>query len=136
MSESADRVWINSIERSLRAQKGLLEKSAAQLSDDQFVRRLHPSFNSVAVIMRHVGGNLASRWRDFLTTDGEKPDRDRDAEFTDWPGTRQELMDYWEAGWKTMFDTLATLNDSDASRTVHIRGEAQTVAVAPRRLLS
>lgn len=136
MSDSVERDWISSIERSLHAQKSLLEKAAAQLSDKQFVRRVSPSFNSVAVIMRHVGGNLASRWRDFLTTDGEKPERDRDAEFQDWPGTRDELLEYWEEGWQTMFDTLATLNDVDASRIVQIRGEAQTVAVAIERGLA
>jgi hypothetical protein len=132
----ANRPWLSAVEQSFRSQKALAEKAAGQMSDEAFVRRPAETFNSVAVIMRHVAGNLACRWRDFLVTDGEKPDRDRDAEFADWPGTRAELMEYWEAGWRTLFDALAALNDGDASRTVTIRGEAHTVALAVERSLA
>lgn len=135
MSHS-NRTWLSGIERTFAAQKKLAEDAAAQMSDQEFARRPAPTFNSVAVIMRHVGGNLASRWRDFLSSDGEKPDRDRDAEFQDWPGSRAELLAYWEAGWQRLFDTLASLSDADAGRTVHIRGEAQSVAVAIERSLA
>lgn len=128
--------WFSSIEQTFHSQKTLAERAVAQMSDEAFVRRPAESFNSAAVIMRHVAGNLASRWRDFLTSDGEKPDRDRDAEFADWPGTHQELMAYWEAGWRTLFDTLASLTDADASRTVTIRGEPHTVALAVERSLA
>lgn len=136
MSQQATRTWLSSIEQTFRSQKTLAEKAALQMSDEAFIRRPGETFNSVAVIMRHVAGNLASRWRDFLTTDGEKPDRDRDAEFADWPGTRQELMVYWETGWRTLFDALASLTDADAARTVTIRGEPHTVALAIERSLA
>lgn len=133
---SANRTWLASIEQTFRSQKSLAEKAAGQMSDEAFVRRPAETFNSVAVIMRHTAGNLASRWRDFLTTDGEKPDRDRDAEFQDWPGTRTELMAYWEAGWRTLFDALAGLADSEAARTVTIRGEPHSVTLAIERSLA
>lgn len=136
MAIGTDRTWLLSIEHTFRAQKTLAEKAAQQMRDEAFVRRPAESFNSVAVVMRHVAGNLASRWRDFLTTDGEKPDRDRDAEFEDWPGTRDELMAHWKAGWRTLFDTLASLTDADASRTITIRGEPHTVALAVERSLA
>ena len=130
------RTWLSAIEQTFRSHKTLAEKAAAQMSDEAFIRRPGETFNSVAVIMRHMAGNLASRWSDFLTSDGEKPDRDRDAEFQDWPGTRQELMDHWEAGWRTLFDSLAALTDADASRTVTVRGEPHSVALAVERALA
>ncbi len=136
MVRDADRPWLSAIEQTFRSQKTLAEKAAGQMSDEAFVRRPGTTFNSVAVIMRHMAGNLESRWRDFLTTDGEKPDRDRDEEFTDWPGTRAELMSCWEAGWRTLFASLAALTDADAARTVTIRGEAHSVALAIDRSLA
>lgn len=128
--------WLSAVEQTFRAQKTLAEKAAGQMSDEAFVRRPAETFNSVAVIMRHVAGNLASRWRDFLVSDGEKPGRDRDSEFADWPGTRAELMGYWDAGWQTLFNALAALSDADAARTVAIRGEPHSVALAIERSLA
>jgi hypothetical protein len=108
----------------------MAERAIAQLTDEELHRRPAPGINSVAVIMRHVAGNLISRWTDFLTSDGEKPDRDRDAEFTDWPGTRQELMQYWARGFEAFLHTLQSLRAGDLSRTVTIRTEPHTVPLA------
>lgn len=132
----ANRFWLNAVEQSFRWHQSLAEKAAAQMTDAAFARRPAETFNSVAVIMRHVAGNLASRWTDFLTTDGEKPTRDREAEFQDWPGTRQELLEYWSTGWQCLFDALANLTDADAGRTITIRGEPHTVALAVERSLA
>jgi hypothetical protein len=116
--------------------KTLAEKAVAQLRDDQLHISLHPETNSVAVIMKHVAGNLLSRWTDFLTSDGEKPWRDRDDEFVDNFGTRAELVDYWNRGWSCLVDSLDALQPSDVAATVTIRGEAISVPLAIGRSLS
>ena len=116
-----------------RGQKRLAEKAIAQLSDDQLRVALDPGTNSVAVIVKHMAGNMASRWTDFLTTDGEKPGRDRDGEFVDAFRSRSEITACWEAGWACLFRTLEALTDEDLARTVKIRGEAHTVARAVLR---
>src|SRR5262245_63043034 len=87
--------------------KRLADRAIAQLSDEKLHVALDPNTNSIAVIMKHVAGNLLSRWTDFLTTDGEKPWRNRDDEFVDTFTTRAELLAYWESGWQRLFDTLA-----------------------------
>src|SRR5438876_9280501 len=89
--------------------KGWADKAIGQLPDDKLHVALDPNTNSIAVIMKHVAGNLLSRWTDFLTTDGEKPSRNRDDEFVDSFGTRAELIDYWESGWQRLFATLESL---------------------------
>jgi hypothetical protein len=120
-----------------RALKGAAEKALAQVDDSQFFTRLDAESNSLALIVKHVAGNLRSRWTDFLTADGEKPDRRRDAEFEDEEGdSREGLMRRWEAGWRTLFDALAPLTGEDLSRTVLIRGEAHTVMQAVNRQLT
>ena len=83
--------------------------------------------NSIAIIVKHLAGNMRSRWTDFLTSDGEKPDRDRDSEFEAPPKTRDELLALWESGWQLAFDALAPLTDADLSRTAYIRSEAHSV---------
>ena len=130
------RPWLAAVEQSFRTHKAMADKAAAQVADAGFFRRPAPTFNSVAVIMRHVAGNLMSRWTDFLATDGEKPTRDRDAEFEDWPGTREELLGFWDAGWQRLFDALARLADADAARGCTIRGEPHTAAQAIERSLA
>ena len=117
--------------------KGLAEKAIAGLSDEQFFLRPDEQVNPVALIVKHLAGNLASRWRDFLTTDGDKPDRDRDSEFllTD-DDTREHLMARWEAGWQILFDTLEGMTENDLDRTVTIRGEPHTVCQALLRGLT
>src|SRR5262245_15961243 len=111
--------------------KDLADRAMSQLDDQAFVRRPEQSVNPVALIVKHLAGNLQSRWTDFLTTDGDKPNRDRDGEFrlTD-QDTRASLMDAWERGWRTLFATLDSLSDADLEKTVTIRGESHTVCQA------
>ncbi len=113
--------------------KKLADMSIAQLSDEQLNLTIDPRANSVAVLMRHMGGNMRSRWVEFLTTDGEKPDRKRDREFEDPGQTRAELLADWEHGWQCLFDALAPLTDADLQRTVMIRGEPHSVYKAISR---
>ena len=113
--------------------KKLADKSIAQLSDDQLHATLDPEANSVAILMRHMAGNMRSRWIDFLTSDGEKPNRMRDGEFEDPGQSREELIAEWEHGWQCVFDALTPLTDADLQRTVMIRGEAHSVYKAMSR---
>ena len=122
---------------SYRAYKKLADKALAQLTDEEFFVTLDQESNSVAVIMKHIAGNMFSRWTDFLTTDGEKPDRNRDMEFVIEPETtKAEVMDYWEKGWQRTLETLELLKPEDLMRTVTIRGEAHTVVQALNRQLA
>jgi uncharacterized damage-inducible protein DinB len=116
-----------------RYYKTLAERAMAQVNDEQLVAVLDGEMNSIAVIVKHMAGNMRSRWTNFLTTDGEKPDRDRDAEFVDPPATRDALLAFWEQGWKYLLDTLDSLSDEDLQRTVTIRGEAHSVMQAINR---
>jgi Protein of unknown function (DUF1572) len=113
----------------------LADRAVEQVADEKLHVALDASTNSIAVIMKHVAGNLASRWTDFLTTDGEKPWRNRDAEFVDSFGNRAELLTYWEKGWACLLDTLKHLQPSDLERTVTIRGEPHSVPLALSRSL-
>lgn len=113
--------------------KKLADKSIAQLSDQQLHATIDPEANSVAVLMRHMAGNMRSRWVDFLTSDGEKPDRMRDREFEDPGQTREQLLAEWEHGWQCLFDALSPLSDADLQRTVVIRGEPHSVYKAISR---
>lgn len=97
---------------------------------------LDENTNSLAVVMKHVAGNLLSRWTDFLTTDGEKPWRNRDDEFVDSFANREEVLNYWEQGWNCLFETLADLKPEDVAKTVTIRGEAHSVPLAIHRSLA
>lgn len=118
-----------------RQYKGLAEKAMAQVTDEALQTLVDNENNSIALIVKHMAGNMRSRWTDFLTTDGEKPDRNRDSEFEDPPQTREELMALWESGWKYVFDALGALRDEDLHRTVKIRGEAHSVLQAINRQL-
>jgi hypothetical protein len=104
-----------------------------QVTDEQLFAALDPAANSIAIIVKHLSGNMRSRWTDFLTTDGEKPDRDRDREFVDPPATRKALLDAWEDGWSRLFQALEPLSEADLSRRVTIRGEAHSVMQAVNR---
>lgn len=120
--------------RSFRGHKHLAEGAFAQLSDEEFFRVIDPEANSVALIVKHVVGNMRSRFTDFLTTDGEKPDRNRDTEFEMTAGTtRAEVMEWWERGWQLVFGTIDGLRPEDIGRTVTIRGEPHTVLQAINR---
>lgn len=120
-----------------RRLKGLAEDALAQVADNRFFDTLDPESNSLAAILKHVAGNLRSRWTDFLTSDGEKPDRRRGTEFVIEPGdTRTALMDRWEAGWKVLFEAIEPLTPEDLDRTVRIRGEPHSVLKAIQRQVS
>jgi len=121
---------------SFRANKSWADKATAQLSDDKLHIALDPNTNCIAVIMKHVAGNLLSRWTDFLTTDGEKPWRNRDDEFIDSFANRDDLVAYWSSGWQRLFDSLEALSPADLNRTVAIRGEPHTVPLAIQRSLA
>jgi hypothetical protein len=116
-----------------RNYKSLAEKAVNQVSDEEFFKTIDSEANSIATIVKHIGGNLRSRWTDFLTTDGEKPDRNRDSEFVTETDTRESLTEFWEDGWNTLFETLQGLTIEDLGKTVQIRGEDFTVVKAINR---
>jgi uncharacterized damage-inducible protein DinB len=119
-----------------RYYKKLAERAMAQCSDENLFVTIDPESNSIAIIVKHMAGNMRSRWMDFLTTDGEKPDRNRDTEFEDAPKTRAALMELWERGWKYVFDALEPLTDADLARTVTIRTEPHSVMQAINRQIA
>jgi hypothetical protein len=116
--------------------KRLADMAIAQLDDEQLHVTIDPEANSVAVLMRHMAGNMRSRWVNFLTEDGEKPTRQRDGEFVEPTGTRADLLAEWEHGWQCVFDALGPLTDADLLRTVMIRSEPHTVVKAISRQTS
>jgi hypothetical protein len=113
--------------------KKLGDRAMAQCPDEGLFATLDAESNSIAIIVKHMSGNMRSRWTDFLTTDGEKPDRHRDTEFEEPPKTRAELIEMWERGWKYLFDALAALSDADLVRTITIRTEPHSVMQAINR---
>jgi uncharacterized damage-inducible protein DinB len=116
-----------------RHYKHLAERAIAQAPDEALTAALDPESNSIAIIVKHMYGNMRSRWTDFLTSDGEKPDRNRDTEFESPANSRAQLMAQWEAGWKYVFDALSSLTDADLSRKVLIRSEPHSVTQAINR---
>ncbi len=135
-SNDVAKALIDGALAAFRSTKGWADKAVAQLPDDKLHVALDPNTNSVAVIMKHVAGNLLSRWTDFLTTDGEKPWRNRDDEFVDNFTKREELIAHWEFGWQRLFDSLAGLTTDEVARTVTIRGEPHSVPLAIQRSLA
>ena len=119
-----------------RYYKKLAERAMDQVTEEQLYATLDGEMNSIAVVAKHMAGNMRSRWTDFLTTDGEKPDRDRDGEFVNPPATREALLQVWEDGWRLVFQALERLSDSDLGRTVTIRGEAHSVMQAVNRQMA
>ena len=113
--------------------KKLGERAMAQVPDEKLFTTLDDESNSIAFIVKHMTGNMRSRWTDYLTTDGEKPNRNRDGEFVDPAPTREALLRDWDEGWALVFNTLQSLNESDLARTVTIRGEAHSVMQAINR---
>jgi hypothetical protein len=116
-----------------RHYKKLADGAMGQVSDDQLYAVLDDEMNSIAVIVKHMAGNMRSRWTNFLTSDGEKPDRNRDTEFVEPPAGREALMSLWEQGWECLFTALEPLTDADLTRTITIRGEAHSVMQAINR---
>lgn len=120
-----------------RGYQKLAEKAIEQVSDEEFFRTLDEEANSIAAIVKHMSGNMLSRWTDFLTTDGEKPDRNRDMEFVITSGTsRDELMAQWERGWASVFNAVESLQPEDLMKMIQIRGEDHTVVKAINRQMT
>jgi hypothetical protein len=135
MSEIASH-YLDEIRRQLRGHKRMAESAMTQLDDKEFFATIDPESNSVAILAKHVAGNARSRFTDFLSTDGEKPDRFRDREFEISANTsREEVMRWWEEGWSIVFSTLDSLKPEDVSRTITIRQEPHTVMQALNRAL-
>ncbi len=122
--------------QSFRNYKKLADRSIEQVSDEEFFTIIDAESNSIAVILKHIAGNLHSRWRDFLTTDGEKPDRDRDQEFEVIEDSRTSLLEFWETGWRTLFNSVEPLTEEDFAKTITIRGEPHSVVEAINRQLT
>ena len=128
-------VFLSAIVDAFEANKRLADRAVAQVPDEKLHIALDANTNCIAVIMKHVAGNLASRWTDFLTTDGEKPWRNRDDEFVDTFRSREELLMAWERGWSCLMMTLKGLTADDLEKTVYIRGEPHSVPLALERSL-
>ena len=121
MIQSTQDDFLQSSITELRKLKTLAEKAVHQMSDEAFFALPDEGSNSVAVVMKHLGGNMRSRWTDFLTSDGEKPDRDRDSEFVTEGDTKETVLELWEAGWSCLLDTLESLSADDLNQQVRIR---------------
>lgn len=134
---SLGEIVLDDTRLTFRRQKELAERALAQVDDAQCFHAIDDEANSIAILVKHIGGNLRSRFTDFLTSDGEKPDRDRDAEFiVSGASTRDDVMNTWNTGWSALFDTLDSLAPGDLTATVNIRGEAMTVVAALHRSLA
>lgn len=135
-SEVVAQNYLDDSRKAMRAYKKLAEKALDQLKDEEFFVTLDEESNSVAVIMKHMAGNMFSRWTDFFTTDGEKPNRNRDMEFViDAQTTKDDVRAYWERGWECVFDAIDPLQTEDLEKSVLIRGEEHTVVQAINRQL-
>jgi uncharacterized damage-inducible protein DinB len=131
------RLYLDEIFRGLRGHKRLADDAIVQLTDEQFFATPDAGDNSVAVIVKHVAGNIRSRFTDFLTRDGEKPDRDRDQEFLLTADTkRDEMLSWWERQWQLLFDTINGLEPEDLERTITIRGQPHSVLQALQRAMA
>ena len=129
--------YLDEIRRQLRGYKRLGEGAIAQVKDDELLTTLDPEANSVAITIKHIAGNMRSRFADFLTSDGEKPDRHRDQEFEITPNlSRDELMRWWQTAWEHVFSSVGSLTPDDVMRTITIRGEPHTVVQALNRALA
>ena len=122
--------------QSFRNYKKMAERAMEQVSEDEFFVMIDTESNSIALIVKHIAGNLRSRWTDFLTTDGEKDFRNRDTEFELIGDTRESLMQSWESGWQTLFENIEPLTVEDFSRTVTIRGQRHTMIEAINRQMT
>lgn len=137
MNEDVIKQFLDDALSSFRAYKKLAEKAIEQISEEEFFIALDAESNSIALIMKHIAGNLLSRWTDFLTSDGEKPNRNRDMEFViESDNSKEALMAYWERGWQTLFSALEPLQPADFERIVKIRGEDHSIVQAINRQLT
>ncbi|MGZ3902282.1 MAG: DUF1572 family protein, partial [Bacteroidia bacterium] len=124
--ENINAAYLQSVTKIFKQYKTIAEKSIAQIDDAYLFVVPNENSNSVAVVVKHMAGNMISRWTDFFTTDGEKPNRNRDGEFENDVLNKQVLMQRWEEGWKVFMDTLESIKPEDLTRTVYIRGEAHS----------
>ena len=137
MDQSLAQHYLQDAISSFRAYKKLAEKALDQLKDDEYFVVLDAEANSVAAIMKHIAGNMLSRWTNFLTSDGEKPNRNRDMEFVIAPATtKDDIRAYWERGWQCLFNALEPLQEEDFDKKVLIRGEEHTIVQAINRQLT
>lgn len=137
MARSSEANYLEDTVRQLRKLRSLAEGAIAQVDNDQLFEQIGPEVNSIATNMKHVAGNMLSRWTDFLTTDGEKPDRDRDSEFElGADDTPANLRPRWDEAWEVAIGAIESLKSSDLTRTVTIRGEPHTVVEAINRQMS
>ncbi|HVF44560.1 MAG TPA: DUF1572 family protein [Pyrinomonadaceae bacterium] len=136
MADALAAHYIENALKEFRGMKALADKSIAQVSDEEFFRAIDPESNSIAVIMKHLAGNMRSRWTDFLNSDGEKPDRHRDTEFEPGGEDRRAFEQRWEEGWRILFGALEPLKTEDLTRTVTIRREPHTIVEAVNRQLA
>ena len=128
--------YLKIIQERFKSVKGLGDKTISRLTEDEIHWIYNEGSNSVAVIAKHLSGNMISRWSDFLTTDGEKHYRNRDQEFENDIASKQELITIWEKGWNTLFDTLNELGEQDLLKEIFIRGESHTVLEALERQMA
>lgn len=136
MTHQFSTSYIDDVTTLFRYYKRLAEGAMEQVADEQLFRILDEEMNSIAIVVKHMAGNMRSRWTDFLTSDGEKPDRNRDSEFINPPGTRSQLMTVWNQGWEKVFETLSELSDQDLTARVTIRGEPHSVMQAINRQIA
>ena len=137
MSESITTEYLKDAVGSFNAYKKLADKAIEQVNDSELFVTLDEEANSIAVVMKHMAGNMLSRWTNFLTSDGEKPDRNRDMEFVIEAGTtREAVLAYWERGWQAVFAAVEPLQPGDFQKTVNIRGEAHTIVQAINRQMT
>lgn len=128
--------YLTSLQKQFLYYKSLGEKAINQLEEEQLYLQFNPESNSIAILVHHLAGNMLSRFTDFLTTDGEKSWRNRDAEFTNPFQSKKELLEYWDKGWNCLFNTLEQLTESDLEKTVYIRNDGHTVTEALNRQLA
>lgn len=129
-------IYLESIKKRFEYYKNIGDKTFEQLTDESFFWQYNNESNSIATIVYHISGNMISRWTDFLTTDGEKPTRNRDGEFINIIKTKKEVIQIWENGWKVFWDALHQINEENIESTIYIRGEAHSVVDAINRQLA
>ncbi len=128
--------YLDSVTKQFLYYKSLGDKTIENLSEHQFYFKTNPEANNIANLICHLYGNMKSRWTDFLTTDGEKPDRNRDEEFEENKFTKEELLNSWQSGWQILFDALKQLTENDLQKIIYIRNQGHTVMEAINRQLA
>ncbi len=136
MQPSPNETWIEAIAATLASHREMVDATVSQLSDAELHARPAADINSIAILLRHIGGNLRSRWTDFLTTDGEKPDRDRDTEFEPWEGDRAALLAHFDSGWNALTSALEQLKHSKMDQPMYVRGHHHSIHEALTRSVS